>query len=233
MVKKSIKDLHRSVKKTKTLGGGGGVKDIFKSESTFGRTGTEEVTPVLASGTKGSTLHSHLVDYFLTLENENGWHHVEVRDYLWMIETLKYFSTIGSTDTCGNSIVARMTGKLEQNIVCENNKTYSYLLLYNIANYYFTISPNRDDKTVFENLKTIFKTKLDKHVAKLPTDKEKKSSSITEANTFLETANIPEKHVDAFKKVAMYLPQQPSGGKKTRKRRKNRRKTKRVKKYYK
>ena len=250
MVKKTIKDLHRSVKKTRTLGGEEEEKeekeeqkwgkekgdiDVPFSDPDFGRTGKEVVTPVLASGTKGSTLHSHLVDYFLTPENENGWHVRKEGDYVWMIETLNYFSTIGSTDTCGNSNIAWALGKLEQNIVCENNKTYSYLLLYNIANYYFTRSPNRDDKTVFENLKTIFKTKLDKHVAKLPTDKEKKSISITEANTFLETANIPKKHVKAFKKVAMYLspPQQPSGGKKTRKRRKNRRKTKRVKKYYK
>ena len=237
MVKKIIKDLHRSVKKTKTLGGGGERqvptkgKDIFKSDSTFGETGKDEV-PVQASGKKGTTLYIRLLDYFLT--PGRGWHIQRERDFGWMIETLTDFSTIGSTDTCGNTGWARAFGDLEQNIACKNNKIYSYLLLYNIANYYNIIAPDGDDKEVLEKLKNIFWDKLNKHVIKLP--KGEKSIAIQQANASLKTdiaEKIPQIHVPAFEKVAMYIPQQPSGGKKTRKRRKNRRKTKRVKKYYK
>ena len=140
MVKKTIKDLHRSVKKTRTLGGEEEEKeekeeqkwgkekgdiDVPFSDPDFGRTGKEVVTPVHASGKKGTTLYIHLWDYFLT--PKKGWHRRPEGDYVWMIETLNYFSTIGSTDTCGNSNIAWALGKLEQNIVCENNKTYSYL----------------------------------------------------------------------------------------------------------
>lgn len=260
MVKKPIKDPHRSVKKTKTLGGdpkkwGKDItvptkgKDIFKSDSTFGESGKDEV-PVQAIGQKGTTLYLRLLDYFLTPGEE--WH-LNEGDVGWMIEKLKHFSTIGSTDTCGSSRLAWFLGKkaYELNINCKNNKIYSYLLLYNIANYYNIIAPDDGDKKELEKLKQIFLAKLDEHVTKLPEGE--KSEAIRSANEFLKTAiekkippNLEKIYKTSFQKDPIYLkvdprvdvesvspPQQPSGGKKTRKRRKNRRKTKRVKKYYK